>query len=180
LVTLNLVIKNKIIIIITTASLLYGLIDDQNFKVLLGILVFALREVDKDDIKTILGIENFAEDKFIIILAIACSMFVNEYGEIFINFISKKIELNFVDDILKYILNMGAYKLFISITIFVIIFTIYESNKVKLKIRYSKKDDYINTTRLNEDKNNQNNYESSNSIYEVNEPNFKKYDSKII
>lgn len=75
---------------------------------------------------------------------------------------------------------MGAYKLFISIALLVIIFTIYESNKDKLKIRYSKKDDSIGTTRLNEDKNNQNNSESANSIDEVNESSFKKYDSKII
>lgn len=184
-VTLNLVIKNRIIILITIASILFGLIDDKNFKILLGILVFALGQVDKDEIKTILRIENFEEykfieDKFIFILAIVCCMFVNEYGEIFINFISKIVELNFEDDVLKYILNMGAYKLFISIALFVIIFTIYESNKEKLEKRYSKKDDSISTNSVNEVKNNHNNSESVNSSDELSEPNFKKDDFKII
>lgn len=184
-VTLNLVIKNRIIILITIASILYGLINDQNFKILLGILVFALGQVDKDEIKTILGIENFAEykfieDKFIFILAIVCCMFVNEYGEIIINLISKKVELNFEDDVLKYILNMGVYKLFMSIALFVIIFIIYELNKEKLKIRYSKKDDSISTDSFNEVKNNRNKSEPANSIDDVSEPNFKREDSKII
>ena len=184
-VTLNLVIKNIIIFLITIASILYGLIDDQNFKILLGILVFAFGEVDKDDIKTILGIENFAKDRFIedkfkIILAIVCSMFVNEYGEKFINWALKKQLLDLDENIYKTVLNRGAYKLFISIALFLIIITIYESKKDQLKIRYSKKDDSISTASLNEVKDNHNYSESDNSIEEVSEPNFKKKDSKII
>ena len=184
-VTLNLVIKNRIIFLITIASILYGLIDDQNFKILLGILVFAFGEVDKDDIKTILGVENFAKDRFIedkfkIILAIVCSMFVNEYGDKFINWALKKPLLDLDESIYKSVLNRGAYKLFISIALFLIIITIYESKKDKLKIRYSKKDDSISTASLNEVKDNHNYSESDNSIDEVSEPNFKKKDSKII
>lgn len=184
-VTLNLVIKNRIIFLITIASILYGLIDDQNFKILLGILVFALGEVDKDDIKTILGIENFAEykfieDKFIIILVIVCSMFVNEYSEKFINWTYKKDVLNLDENIYNSALNIGAFKLFISIALFVIIIIIYELNKEKLKTRYSKKDNSIRTDSLDKEKNNRNNSESANSIDEVSEPNFKREDSKII
>ncbi|MCW6700918.1 hypothetical protein NH288_02280 [Anaerococcus sp. NML200537] len=175
-VTLNLVIKNRIIIFITIATILYGLIDDQNFKILLGILVFALGAVNKDDIKSILGIEKFAEDKFVedkfkIILAIVCSMFVNEYGEIFINWVSKIVDLNLDDNIFKYILNMGAFKLFTSILLFAIFLKIYMSNKENLKIRYLRKENSITTDSLDYGENYHYNSECYNCIDEGNESN---------
>ena len=130
-------IRNKLIFIITVASLAYGFIDDDvNFSILLTFFTFLMGSLDKNEVEKILEINElddyiFVKYKFYVIIAIMSTCLTSIFGE---NLLEKLIlVLDFKLDSIQEIFIKGGLRLIFSLIIFLIIINILEDYKERIK-----------------------------------------------
>lgn len=142
---INLFIYNKFLFIVFCASLIYGIINDDMYNVLLALITYIMGSLDIDDIKKhfkldIFNEEKFIKDKYLTMLAISSTALANVIGEPILKFIFKNINLCFYGYHFNDIIYRGGFRVIFSSITFMVLLSIYKMNINKIVKRYTDSD----------------------------------------
>lgn len=143
LVLIDIMVKEKVVIFMVIASIIYGIINDRLLNVFLALIGLIVGTINSDDIKILLEIDTFDDKKFIkdklhFTIATVCSAIViNDYADKVVN---KLLEIKSFESINKFrdTLYIGSIRLIFSIFLYATILFIILLVKDRLLKRYTK------------------------------------------
>ena len=141
-IVINLFICNKFLFIVFSASLIYGIINNNMYNVLLALVTYIMGSLDIDDIKKHFNLDIFDEkkfikDKYLTMLAISSTALANVIGEPVLKCIFKRIELCFYSYEFDAILYRGGFRVIFASLIFMGLMYLYRKHINKLVKRYT-------------------------------------------
>lgn len=142
-IVINLFIYNKLLFIVFSASLIYGIINDNMYNVILALITYIMGSLDIDEIKKHFNLDIFDEkkfirDKYLSMLAISSTALANVIGEPVLKHIFNKIGLSFYSCEFDVILYRGGFRVIFSSLIFMRLMALYRKHSNKLINRYSR------------------------------------------
>lgn len=144
--TLNIVIEDMTLMFFIAVCLIYGILNDKIISIILALIGLIVGSISNDDVKTILQIEFFDEEKFtkdklkFILATLSSILVINKYTDILVNKIVGFLnsgQTHLVSDLIY----KGTIRVLLSLFLYIFILKIYQLYKKKLVTRYSKSED---------------------------------------